>query len=255
LSLPTGLSWIEAETSRGFATEEAADWVRAALAEHGSLWKAGESAGPRETLGGRAPILVVEGPGDSLWVIRRYWRGGGMRFLEDRHLRLGSPRPVRESWASHTLRSRDIPTPAVVAAGIYPSGIFHRADLVTEFVPDAVDLSALLFDAPEPWGSDPDLRLGALARVGVLVHRLARAGGQHPDLNARNLLASLVKGDVRPWVIDLDRCRVSGRPVPVRPLLERLERSAHKIGEQLGAFWPAEAWGILKRGAEGGDGA
>ncbi len=249
MTLPDGLTWIRVDSKRGFARPDAGGWVRDALKGHVSIWKAAESAGPIGTFKGRAPLLVVPGPQGRPVVVRRYWRGGGMRFLEDRHLRVGTPRPVREARASRLLIERGIPTPPIVGAGIYPAGAFYRADLVTELVPDAVDLGALLFNPPEPWRSDSELRIRAIARSGSLVARMAAAGAKHPDLNARNLLLHRTDDGVQPVLIDLDRCSVSEGPVAAAPLLRRLERSARKIGQSVGGYWPAESWSILVRAA------
>ncbi len=111
-----------------------------------------------------------------------------MQFLEDRHLRLGVRRPALEASTSEALRARGIMTPRVIGGGVYDSGPFYRADLVTEYVPETVELRTLLFSPEEPWRSDVALRLGAIAKVGALVARLAREGARHPDLNAGNLL-------------------------------------------------------------------
>jgi tRNA A-37 threonylcarbamoyl transferase component Bud32 len=253
LNLPDGFTWIRVDSKRGFARPGAEEWVRDALRGHVSIWKAAEHVGPLGTFKGRAPLLIVPGPQGRPVVIRRYWRGGGMRFLEDRHLRVGTPRPVREAQASRLLIERGIPTPPIVAAGIYPAGAFYRADLVTELVPDAVDLGALLFNPPEPWRSDPELRIRALARSGSLIKRMASAGVKHPDLNARNLLLHRTDDGVQPVLIDLDRCAVSERPAAAPSLLRRLERSARKIGHTVGGYWPAESWSILVRAATGGE--
>ena len=118
---------------------------------------------------------------------------------------------------------------------------------------DAVDLGALLFNPPEPWRSDPELRIRALARSGSLIKRMASAGVKHPDLNARNLLLHRTDDGVQPVLIDLDRCAVSERPAAAPSLLRRLERSARKIGHTVGGYWPAESWSILVRAATGGE--
>jgi len=235
----------------GFARPEAEAWIREALGEQVTLWLAVRRRGPAFTLQGRAPIMGAESPAGGHWVVRRYWRGGVMRFLADRHLRLGEPRPVVEARASEALRARGIPTPPVVGAAIYPAGVFYRADLVTEFVPETVDLGTLLFAPEGPWHTEPELRLEGLMEAGRLVGRLAGAGGRHPDLNASNLLLRLEEGSPAAVVIDLDRCLVAEGAVPVEPLLARLERSVGKVAETMSAPFPREAWGLLHAGAKG----
>ena len=229
-----------------FARPEAREWIRAALEEQTTLWLAVRRRGPAFTLQGRAPLMVARAPeDDGHWVVRRYWRGGGMRFLADRHLRLGEPRPVVEARASEALRSRGIPTPRVVGAAVYPAGIFYRADLVSEHVPDTTDLRTVLLAPEGPWHTEPELRLHGLVTVGRLVGELARAGGRHPDLNTGNLLLRLEAGEPEAVVIDLDRCVVDDGPAPVAPLLARLERSVRKEADAMGSPFPSEAWSLL----------
>jgi len=251
VKLPAAFEALEVDDRTAFARPKARDWIENALQEQVTLWLAVRRRGPAFTLQGRAPIMVSEAPGGvGHWVVRRYWRGGGMRFLADRHLRVGTRRPVIEAMASERLRSAGVPTPRVMGAAVYPAGIFYRADVVTEYVPDAVDLTALLLAPGGPWHSEPELRLRGLVEVGRTVGRLARAGGSHPDLNTRNLLIRLEDSDPAVTVIDLDRCRVEDAVMPIGPMLQRLQRSVRKESEALGAPFPTEAWSLLVSGAE-----
>jgi 3-deoxy-D-manno-octulosonic acid kinase len=250
--------WATSAPRASFMRPEAAEWAREALSQHATLWLAARKRGPEFTLQGRAPLMVVPGAeatsdGDVLWVIRRYWRGGRMSFLEDRHLRVGVSRPLLEAKSSESLRAKGIATPRVIGGAVYAAGVFYRADLVTEFVPGTVELRTLLLSPEEPWRSEVELRLGAVAKVGALVAQLARAGAQHPDLNAANLLIKRDGTMTTPVVIDLDRCRVSDVGVAVEPMVGRLRRSVAKSASAMGSPFPTEAWSILARAArEGG---
>jgi len=175
-----------------------------------------------------------------------------MAWLEDRHLRVGISRPLLEADSSEALRRKGIATPRVIGGGVYNSGPFYRADLVTEYIPGTVELRALLLSPEEPWRSDVALRLGAVAKAGALVARLALAGGQHPDLNAGNLLIKRDGTDTTPLVIDLDQCRVTDATVDAEAMIGRLKRSVAKSASVMGAPFPTEAWSILERGAREG---
>jgi 3-deoxy-D-manno-octulosonic acid kinase len=215
-----------------FAAPEVEAWVRAALERGEPLHEVAARQADR-VLHGRGPVPVVATP-RGRWVVRRYRRGGRVvaPLLGDRYLRLGLPRPLREARASGEARRRGIRTARVVGGAVYPAGAFYRADLVTEFVPDAVDLARLLFERDDT----PEARLDALAAVGRLIARAAAAGVEHADLNAKNVLVESLPGGAAPLFLDLDRCRV--HPPGVRGdaerMLARLERSLRKHERRTG---------------------
>ncbi|MFW6080038.1 MAG: lipopolysaccharide kinase InaA family protein, partial [Gemmatimonadota bacterium] len=184
---------------------------------------------------GRGPVYRLPGDegGDPL-VIRHYWRGGAVAaLLGDRYLRVSTPRPVRELWTSVAVRARGVATPKVAALGVYPDGVFYRADLVSVYVPDSVDLAEALFG---PEALEGDDRFAAWRAAGRLVHDLHEAGVVHADLNVKNILLRRSAGSPRAYVLDLDRCRVHGRVSRRRRarVLRRFRRSVDKWAERTG---------------------
>jgi 3-deoxy-D-manno-octulosonic acid kinase len=166
-------------------------------------------------------------------------------LLGDRYLRRPTTRPMRELDSTVEARTRGIPAPAVVAGAVYPVGAFYRADLVTELIPDARTLEALVFGS----GGSPDASR-VLHHAGRLVRRLEEARVLHVDLHAANIL--LIRGDEESGarVVDLDRCAVLpiGAPPPRESMRRRLERSLRKLGEKYGRpITPAE-WEALEDG-------
>ena len=161
-------------------------------------------------------------------------------ILGDRYLALGRFRPLCETLASLEARERGIPTPAVVAGVVYPAGIFYRADLVTEEIPGAVDLSQVLFGAT-PSGIDAE---AALIATGGIVRNLERNGLYHPDLNAKNIVLTSTNEGVDAYLVDLDRCcaRPRGVPAPAFPMRRRLERSLLKFQATTGRTLSPSAW-------------
>ena len=203
----------------------ALEWIRKALGNHESLHTAAlEDATLR--LKGRGPIPVILNPSGTgpAWAVRHYRRGGAMRLLDDRYLRLGAPRSLRELESSVHARALGITTPRVVAAAVYPSGVFYRADLITEFVYDARELADVLLGTPDSAvpPSDPETRALALTCTDRLVASMVAHGIQHPDLNARNILVARTSQGVEAILLDLDRC-VVGAAV-ARGLSDRLRR-------------------------------
>jgi len=152
---------------------------------------------------------------------------------------------VRELVATAAARARGIPAPAVIAGAVYPDGPFYRADFVTELIPDARTLEALIFGS----GGTPDAS-DLLREAGRLVRRLENACVLHADLNAANVL--LIRGDTESGahVVDLDRCGVF--PVDARPLgvrmRRRLERSLRKLAARHGRPFAGTEWNALRSG-------
>ena len=138
-----------------------------------------------------------------------------MRIMDDRFLRLGRPRSLRELESSVRVRELGITTPRVVAAAVYPAGLFYRADLVTEFVYDARELADVLLGTPDSAvpPSDPETRALALICTDRLVASMVAHGIRHPDLNARNIIVARTSQGMEAILLDLDRCVVGGAAV------------------------------------------
>jgi len=251
--IPPGYGRVRAAGAEAIVWDGASAVVAAALDQEGALsgWAA-RQPGAR-SLRGRGIVHVLPAPvagpdAREAWAVRHYRRGGvAGPWLGDRYLSLGARRPEIELRASAAARSRGIATPAVVAAAWYPSGLFYRADLVTEMVPDATTLAHDLFESARPSQS---ARSAALRAAGRLVARLAECGIRHPDLNAMNLLTDRHPSTPTLWVLDLDRAGIAEGPDERagRPMLSRLERSLAKLGRAYGSPLPEREWSALREG-------
>lgn len=237
--VPDGYVEVDFEHGRALASPESAAWVGEVVAGGGTLHGWAGAIPQRSTFPGRGQVFAVPapvGPGSGAdiavrWAVRHYIRGGAVAMhLGDRHLRTGRPRPFREVAASSWARSRGIRSPRVIAAAMYTDGPFYRADIVTEVVEGAVTLADRLHetDGERGW-------LVAMAAAGDLARSLAETGLYHVDLNARNVLVDAEPEEL-PWIIDLDRARILGRPSPQAAdrMLARLTRSIVKIGTPTG---------------------
>lgn len=253
MSLPEGYESIHATGVEAFAVASAREWLEKVLRGGETLhgWAAGLEG--REALSGRGVVYSVPAPttgpdGRDRWAVRHYRRGGAIAaLLVDRYLALGEPRPCREVEAAALLRERGIPTPAVVAGAIYGTGLWYRADLVTELVPDSADLAHVVF-------TSGDTAAEALRAAGELVARMGRAGVEHVDLNAKNILLTSGNKGPRAYVVDLDRCRVeaSGTTAGAAPMRRRLERSLRKFESATGRVLSPGEWAALRHGVEAG---
>jgi 3-deoxy-D-manno-octulosonic acid kinase len=258
-----GFQWVEEPRASVLTRPEAADWVRHVLGGRQTLHGAASVDRDADAIEGRATVYVIpakvgkahrEGePGR--WAVRHYARGGRFvpTLLGDRYLKAGPLRPFHEARASEVARARGVPTPRVMVAALYPTRLFYRADLVTEFIPDATDLVRALFDAGRTGVGGAMERQDALRASGELIRAMAMAGLRHTDLHAGNILLRWEGAAPRPHLLDLDRCQVDPDAVPVSPesMVRRLEHSLRKWEGWTGLTLTEVEWDILAQAAMG----
>ncbi|MBA3485991.1 MAG: 3-deoxy-D-manno-octulosonic acid kinase [Lysobacter sp.] len=157
-----------------------------------SFW--GEKARPVES-GGRGGAWFVDAPfGPS--VLRCYLRGGLVaHFNRDRYWwrAAAHTRSFAEFRLTRAAFAKGVPVPQPIAAYYRRDGLHYRAAILVERLEDVrtlADRAAVAGDGA-PW-----------EEAGRLIARAHRAGLDHADLNAHNLLFDATG---RGWVIDLDR--------------------------------------------------
>ena len=139
-----------------------------------------------------------------------------------------------------------VPAPAVVAGATYSAGMFYRADLATELIPDAESLADLLFGNSD---SQVDVEK-ALHVAGKVVRKLEDTRVLHPDVNAGNILLRIHLGEIEAHVIDLDRCNIlpQATPGPHHFMRGRLERSLQRLADRHAVELPDGCWRALRDG-------
>jgi 3-deoxy-D-manno-octulosonic acid kinase len=182
--------------------------------------------------------------GARQWVLRHFRRGGFIaRWSRDGYVWTGEDgvRAFAEWRLLDVLARRGLPVPQPVAARYQRTGLCYRCDLITQRIVNAEPLSAAL-------------ARGALTEplwraVGTTVARLHRAGADHADLNAHNILLDVTGVEDTVWVIDFDRGRLRAQGAWASRNLRRLRRSLVKITRDLpsGRFSDG-AWGWLMAG-------
>jgi 3-deoxy-D-manno-octulosonic acid kinase len=181
--------------------------------------------------------------GTRQWVLRHFRRGGWIAALcADRYLWAGEAR-VRSfaEWRLlAALAALDLPVPAPVAARYQRGWFTYRCDLITQRLADARPLSALL--------EEDRLSEDRWRAIGAAIARLHRAGVDHADLNAHNVLIDS-QGTVS--VIDFDRGRIRAPGRWKRGNLQRLRRSLDKLSVVMPAGrFAAGDWDRLIAGYE-----
>ena len=170
---------------------------------------------------GRGSSLFLQARDDEQWVLRPYQRGGLIAKLsQQRYIWLGveRTRAFREVRLTAALYEQGLPVPRPVACCVTRFGLTYEAALLTVRIPGARALASLL--------SAGEADEALLKRVGAMIKRFHQAGLDHVDLNARNIL---VDEAGKPWLIDLDRCRLRPPGKWQASNLQRLERSVVKF--------------------------
>ena len=178
-------------------------------------------------------------------VLRHFHRGGLMgRVNRDLYLRVGAEnsRPLREFDLLSEMHAEGLPVPLPVAAQYVPVGLFYRADIITQRIPNARPLQDVLEETPlsaQLWGA-----------IGANIRNLHDHDVFHSDLNCRNVM---IDTQERVWFIDFDKCdkRAAGRWK--QATLERLQRSLRKMVSESGNLhFSKKDWADLLAGYANG---
>lgn len=154
-------------------------------------------------------------------VLRQYLRGGLVAaFNRETHLwrGIGRVRSFEEFRLTRELHGRGLPVPQPLAAQYLRSGLGYRAAILLDRIEGVRSLGDRVGVAGEgaPW-----------EEAGRLVARFHRAGLDHADLNAHNLLFDTTG---QGWMIDFDRCSLRIPATAWREgNLSRLRRSLLKL--------------------------
>ena len=174
-------------------------------------------------------------------VLRTFRRGGLIgKFNRDRYIyaRVGESRAMREFTLLDWMRTQCLPVPRPLAARQCRSGLFYRAGLITERIPDARPLAEVLLDRAlqeERW-----------AAIGAVLGQMHSLGVDHADLNSRNILLDAAE---RAWLIDFDKCKRRASGNWMRRNLARLHRSFKKERRQHPHLsWTVHDWTALLSG-------
>jgi len=198
-------------------------------------WWLTEGARTHSTTG-RGSVLMLD-RGNETWVYRHYHRGGIVsRALYDEYLWTGAERtrPVREWRLLTALAAFELPAPRPVAARARRSGLVYRADILTVLLPDTAPLSSML---EQVWDDH-----ALWSRIGTMLAGFHKAGCDHPDLTAHNVL---VDSRRRPSLVDFDNASLKPAGEWARAGIARFKRSLRKVSLETGTEFDEAAWETL----------
>jgi 3-deoxy-D-manno-octulosonic acid kinase len=193
------------------ARQVAPDWFRPAH------W--GERARP-VSAGGRGGAWFIDAPSGPM-VLRHYLRGGWAAHVSrDAYVWRGAnrTRAFEEFRLTRKLHDMGLPVPRPLGACYMRKGHTYRTAILLVRLEGVHSLGerALVAGPGAPW-----------EEAGRLIARFHRAGLDHVDLNAHNILFDVTG---QGWLIDLDRCRLRIPETAWRERnLARLQRSLRKL--------------------------
>ena len=140
------------------------------------------------------------------------------------------------------LHQSGLPVPKPIGARVRKGnlGICYQADLLSEKVENAQDLTALLQHhilEPKQW-----------QEIGGLIRRLHDLQICHTDLNAHNILFQQNESDNQFWLIDFDKCGEKSGSFWKDANLQRLHRSFTKEVERMHIQFDEQNWRDLLEG-------
>ncbi|MCX2758232.1 3-deoxy-D-manno-octulosonic acid kinase [Vibrio sp. Sgm 22] len=175
---------------------------------------------------------------DTIQAALRHYRRGGLfgKLVEDRYLYFGDEktRSYQEFELLKVLKKLGVNVPKPIAARVVKSGLTYKADLLSEKVPNAQDLVAILRDKALP--------KEMYQKIGAEIRKMHEAQVNHTDLNIHNIL---IDDQDRVWIIDFDKCYQQPGDDWKQGNWDRLKRSFEKEVEKRNIKWRSESFSYL----------
>jgi len=172
--------------------------------------------------------------------LRHYQRGGLFgNIVSDSYFFIGyeKTRSIAEFHLLTHLKKEGVNVPAPIAARVVRGNVTYQADLLSEKVPNAIDLVGLL--------QKRSLTKQEFSDVGKEIKKLHRAQVNHTDLNIHNILLDTSS---KVWIIDFDKCYRQAGEGWKNDNLNRLLRSFRKEVKKRSIKWVENDWQSLLEG-------
>jgi 3-deoxy-D-manno-octulosonic acid kinase len=177
----------------------------------------------------------------TLQAALRHYRRGGLfgKIISDSYIFTGyeKTRSIAEFHLLNHLKKMGVNVPTPIAARVVRKNITYQADLLSEKIPNSVDLVGLL--------QKKRLTKQAFFDIGQEVKKLHKAQVNHTDLNIHNIL---IDTDSKVWIIDFDKCYQQAGEGWKEANINRLLRSFRKEVDKRSIQWCEDDWALLLDG-------
>jgi 3-deoxy-D-manno-octulosonic acid kinase len=175
---------------------------------------------------------------DNTQAALRHYRRGGLfgKIISDHYLFTGwgKTRSIAEFNLLQTLNNLGVNVPRPIAARVVKKNLCYQADLLSEKIPNAQDLVAIL--------QQRALTESEYKAVAGQIKKMHQAQVNHTDLNIHNILLDK-QGKV--WLIDFDKCYLQDDENWKEGNLQRLLRSFNKELNKRQIKWSKADWDHL----------
>ncbi|MCW8994320.1 MAG: 3-deoxy-D-manno-octulosonic acid kinase [Psychromonas sp.] len=172
--------------------------------------------------------------------LRHYCRGGLFgKIISDHYLFLGwnKTRSLQEFKLLEQLSQEGVNVPRPIAARVIKKTFTYQADLLSEKIPDAQDLVAIL--------QKQSLADTIYRKIGLEIQKMHNIQVNHSDLNIHNIL---IDKNNRVWIIDFDKCAKHDGEHWKNKNLQRLKRSFVKEVKKRAIHWHEADWNTVLAG-------
>jgi Lipopolysaccharide kinase (Kdo/WaaP) family len=188
-------------------------------------------------LGNRRSAVPLTIAGLPPMFVRRYRRGGLMRFLVAELYAGLAPRPLHELAVTASANKRGLPVVEPLGAMVEWVGpCLYRGWFLTRALEGTTLWDLML-------SGEQKIRRQALQQARSSIDRIHDGGLVHADLNFHNLLVCTGAVPLHVVILDLDKARIhpgSLRPSMRQANFRRLERSARKLIDAGASLSPEE---------------
>ncbi len=178
---------------------------------------------------------------DKMDAALRHYRRGGLlgKIIKDHYIFTGweKNRSYQEFQLLNTLIEADVNVPKPIAARVVKRTFCYQADLLSQKIPKARDLVAIL--------QEESLSKEIYQKIGIEIGKMHAAQVNHTDLNIHNILIDDLDNV---WIIDFDKCYQQDGSDWKESNLSRLSRSFHKELNKRQIKWSEDEWQHLISG-------
>jgi 3-deoxy-D-manno-octulosonic acid kinase len=171
--------------------------------------------------------------------LRHYRRGGLLgKLVSDHYLFTGwqATRCYQEFQLLSTLYQAGVNVPRPIAARAVKRTFCYQADLLSEKIPNARDLVAIL--------KEKSLSTEMYQKIGQEIKKMHDAQVNHTDLNIHNILIDV---DNKVWIIDFDKCAERTGDHWKAGNLQRLKRSFIKEQDRANIHWQLNEFKVIEQ--------